>query len=83
MPKLHGPASVVNGELLQRKTPQVDEVINLRRELLKVLQCSALRERRARDSNPQPLTGHFISNEAASHSLTLQFEGFFGGEPGI
>ena len=28
-------------------------------------------ERRARDSNPQPLTGHFISNEAASHSLTL------------
>ncbi len=27
--------------------------------------------RRARDSNPQPLTGHFISNEAASHSLTL------------
>ena len=30
------------------------------------------RERRARDSNPQPLTGHIISNDAASHSLTLQ-----------
>ena len=30
--------------------------------------------RRARDSNPQPLTGHFISNEAASHSLTLHDE---------
>ncbi len=29
-------------------------------------------KRRARDSNPQPLTGHFISNEAASHSLTLR-----------
>ena len=29
------------------------------------------KKRRARDSNPQPLTGHFISNEAASHSLTL------------
>jgi hypothetical protein len=29
-------------------------------------------KRRARDSNPQPLTGHFISNEAANHSLTLQ-----------
>jgi len=30
------------------------------------------RERRARDSNPQPHTGHLISNEAASHSLTLR-----------
>ena len=30
------------------------------------------RERRARGSNPQPLTGHLISNEAASHSLTLR-----------
>ncbi len=30
-----------------------------------------LSKRRARDSNPQPRTGHFISNEAASHSLTL------------
>ena len=29
-------------------------------------------KRRARDSNSQPLTGHLISNEAASHSLTLQ-----------
>ena len=29
-------------------------------------------KRRARDSNPQPLTGHHISSVAASHSLTLQ-----------
>ena len=29
-------------------------------------------KRRARDSNSQPLTGHLISNEAASHSLTLR-----------
>ena len=29
-------------------------------------------KRRARDSNPQLLTEHLISNEAASHSLTLQ-----------
>ncbi len=30
------------------------------------------KERRARDSNPQPVARHFISNEAASHSLTLR-----------
>ena len=30
-----------------------------------------LRKRRARDSNPQPLAGHLISNQAASHSRTL------------
>ena len=29
-------------------------------------------KRRARESNPQPLTGHFISNEAAHHSHTLR-----------
>ena len=29
-------------------------------------------ERRAWDSNPQPLSGHDISSVAASHSLTLQ-----------
>lgn len=29
-------------------------------------------ERRARDSNSQPLTGHHISNVTANHSLTLQ-----------
>lgn len=29
-------------------------------------------ERRARDSNPQPLAGHHISSVAASHSLTLR-----------
>ena len=34
--------------------------------------CHKLSKRRARGSNPQPLTGHFISNEAASHSPTLQ-----------
>lgn len=34
--------------------------------------CHQLSKRRARGSNPQPLTGHFISNEAASHSPTLQ-----------
>ena len=32
------------------------------------------RQRRARDSNPQLLTEHLISNEAASHSLTLQHD---------
>ena len=31
-------------------------------------------ERRARDSNPQPVTRHFISNEAASHSPTLRMQ---------
>ena len=30
-------------------------------------------KRRTRDSNPQPLTGHIISNDAASHSLILQW----------
>ena len=29
-------------------------------------------QRRARDSNPHPLTGHLISNQAASHSRTLR-----------
>ena len=29
-------------------------------------------KRRAWDSNPQPVTRHLISSEAASHSLTLQ-----------
>ena len=29
-------------------------------------------ERRARESNPQPLAGHHISSVAASHSLTLR-----------
>ena len=29
-------------------------------------------QRRARDSNPQPLAGHLISNQAASHSRTLR-----------
>jgi hypothetical protein len=28
-------------------------------------------KRRARDSNPQPLAGQLISNQSASHSLTL------------
>jgi hypothetical protein len=29
-------------------------------------------KRRTRGSNPQPLTGHIISNDAANHSLILQ-----------
>ncbi len=29
-------------------------------------------KRRARDSNPQPLSGHLISSQTASHSLTLR-----------
>ena len=29
-------------------------------------------QRRARESNPQPLAGHLISNQTANHSLTLQ-----------
>ena len=38
--------------------------------------CSSPPEkRRARDSNPQPRTGHLISNEAASHSHTLRLSG--------
>jgi hypothetical protein len=35
-------------------------------------------ERRARDSNPQPLAGHHISSVAANHSLTLQSAGRAG-----
>ena len=31
-----------------------------------------LSQRRARESNPQPLAGHHISSVAASHSLTLR-----------
>ena len=31
-----------------------------------------LRKRRARDSNPQPVSRHLISSQAASHSLTLR-----------
>ena len=38
----------------------------------KPLNVKALRKRRARDSNPQPLSGHHISSVAASHSLTLR-----------
>ena len=36
--------------------------------------CEAgfLNKRRARDSNPQPLAGQLISNQSASHSLTLR-----------
>ncbi len=30
------------------------------------------KERRARDSNPQPIAGQLISNQSASHSLTLR-----------
>ena len=33
--------------------------------------CNVKRERRARDSNPQPVARHLNSNQDASHSLTL------------
>jgi hypothetical protein len=36
---------------------------------------STLNQRRARDSNPQPVTRHDISSVAASHSLTLRKHG--------
>ena len=34
--------------------------------------CHQFSERRARDSNPQPVSRHLISSQAASHSLTLR-----------
>ena len=37
------------------------------------LRAVSLLKRRARDSNPQPLTGRRISNAVASHSPTLHF----------
>jgi hypothetical protein len=33
-----------------------------------------LLKRRARDSNPQPVSRHLISSQAANHSLTLPVE---------
>src|SRR4051794_29442200 len=33
-----------------------------------------LQKRRARDSNPQPVSRHLISSQAANHSLTLPAE---------
>src|SRR5262245_35263533 len=39
---------------------------------LHCLRSGVLSQRRARDSNPQPLAGHLISNQTANHSLTLQ-----------
>ena len=38
------------------------------------LSCDVVQERRAWDSNPQPVTRHLNSNQAASHSLTLRAE---------
>jgi hypothetical protein len=38
----------------------------------KLLICNGLEKRRARDSNPQPVSRHLISSQAANHSLTLQ-----------
>ncbi len=40
--------------------------------LHKSLLRNDLQERRAWDSNPQPVSRHLISSEAASHSLTLR-----------
>ena len=40
-------------------------------------------ERRARDSNPQPVSRHLISSQAANHSLTLPADSYqFIGPPG-
>ena len=38
----------------------------------KPLKVKALYERRARESNPQPLARHLISSQAANHSRTLR-----------
>ena len=38
-------------------------------------------QRRARESNPQPVSRHLISNEAASHSLTLPTILFYSKPP--
>ena len=35
-----------------------------------------LHKRRARDSNPQPVSRHLISSQAASHSLTLPADSY-------
>ena len=47
----------------------VFDAIRRGRDLTQVL---SYQERRARDSNPQPLAGHHISSVAANHSLTLR-----------
>ena len=39
---------------------------------VRLLACGGGAERRARDSNPQPVSRHDISSVAASHSLTLR-----------
>src|SRR6478672_5315270 len=39
---------------------------------LKLMIGVTYNQRRARDSNPQPVSRHLISSQAASHSLTLQ-----------
>ena len=41
--------------------------------------AAGVNQRRAWDSNPQPLSGHDISSVAASHSLTLQTHTFSAG----
>ena len=43
-----------------------------KRLLVSHLRAVVLLQRRAGDSNPQPLAGHLISSQAASHSLTLR-----------
>ena len=51
-------------------SPQVATRSELARRYAK--RHNDLRKRRARGSNPQPLTGHHISSVAANHSLTLR-----------
>ena len=52
-------------ETVQHSTPNAFRKINSRNRFQA--------KRRARDSNPQPVSRHDISSVAASHSLTLRF----------
>jgi hypothetical protein len=59
-----------SGQLAVLKTNRARKALAITR-----LRALFLRERRARDSNPQPVTRHDISSVAASHSLTLRIHG--------
>src|SRR5688572_10062498 len=47
------------------------------RKLAQLSRSERRLERRARESNPQPLAGHLISNQTANHSLTLRNKRFY------
>ena len=49
----------------------------------KPVQKHGFHERRARDSNPQPVSRHLISSQAANHSLTLRVEHPIKYEPSL